>query len=127
MSVRYPERLADNDIVASVGSRGDSDVNAMAENFNGLYELELIDPKGPWKGFDGVEFAALGYIDWFNTAGSIARSPRRTPTSLQQSSKPSTAFKHSPPSRRLPNSPNSHGNRSNSPWNLASDLTATNS
>ena len=31
LSIRYSERLADNDIVASVGSRGDSYDNAMAE------------------------------------------------------------------------------------------------
>ncbi len=66
LSIRYSERLADNDIVASVGSRGDSYDNAMAESFNGLYKWELIYPKGPWKGLDDVEFATLGYIDWFN-------------------------------------------------------------
>ena len=40
--------------------------NAMAESFNALYKWELIYPKGPWKGLDDVEFATLGYIDWFN-------------------------------------------------------------
>ena len=48
LSVRYSERLADNEIVASVGSKGDSFDNAMAESFNGLYKWELIYPKGPW-------------------------------------------------------------------------------
>ena len=66
LSVRYSERLDENDIVASVGSRGDSCDNAMAESFNALYKWELIYPKGPWKGLDDVEFATLGYIDWFN-------------------------------------------------------------
>ncbi|MGP8160123.1 MAG: IS3 family transposase [Candidatus Dormibacteria bacterium] len=66
LSIRYSERLAENDIVASVGSRGDSFDNAMAESFNGLYKWELIYPQGPWKGLDDVEFATLGYIDWFN-------------------------------------------------------------
>ena len=45
LSVRYSERLADNEIVASVGSKGDSYDNAMAESFNGLYKWELIYPK----------------------------------------------------------------------------------
>ena len=45
---------------------GTTTTTRWAENFNGLYEWELIDPKGPWKGFDGVEFATLGHIDWFN-------------------------------------------------------------
>jgi putative transposase len=66
LSVRYSERLADNDIVASVGSKGDSFDNAMAESFNGLYKWELIYPKGPWQGLDDVEFATLTYVDWFN-------------------------------------------------------------
>jgi putative transposase len=66
LSIRYSERLADNDIVASVGTRGDSYDNAMAEAFNSLYKWELIYPQGPWRGLDDVEFATLGYIDWFN-------------------------------------------------------------
>jgi putative transposase len=66
LSVRYSERLADNAIVASVGSKGDSYDNALAESFNGLYKWELIYPKGPWRGLDDVEFATLTYIDWFN-------------------------------------------------------------
>jgi putative transposase len=68
LSIRYSERLAANDIVASVGSRGDSyDCNnAMAESFNSLYKWELIYPQGPWRGLDDVEYAILGYIDWFN-------------------------------------------------------------
>jgi putative transposase len=66
LSIRYSERLDENDIVASVGSRGDSYDNAMAEAFNSLYKWELIYPQGPWRGLDDVEFATLGYIDWFN-------------------------------------------------------------
>jgi putative transposase len=65
LSIRYSERLAANDIVASVGSRGDS-YDAMAESFNSLYKWELIYPRGPWRGLDDVEYATLGYIDWFN-------------------------------------------------------------
>jgi putative transposase len=66
LAVRYSERLAENDIVASVGSKGDSYDNAMAESFNSLFKWELIYPQGPWRGLDDVEFATLGYIDWFN-------------------------------------------------------------
>jgi len=66
LSVRYSERLADNAIVASVGSRGDSFDNAMAESFNGLYKWELVYRQGPWRGLDDVEFATLSYVEWFN-------------------------------------------------------------
>ena len=50
----------------SVGSRGDSYDNAMAESFNGLYKTELIFHEGPWKGIEDVEWATLAYVDWFN-------------------------------------------------------------
>ena len=66
LSGRYSQRLADNAIVASVGSKGDSFDNAMAESFNGLYKWELIYPKGPLRGLDDVEFATRTYLDGFN-------------------------------------------------------------
>jgi len=66
LSIRYSERLAANDIVASVGSRGDSYDNALAESFNGLYKWELIYREGPWRGLDDVEFETMSYVDWFN-------------------------------------------------------------
>jgi putative transposase len=66
LSIRYSQRLADNGVVASVGSKGDSYDNAMIESFNGLYKWELIYPHGPWQGLDDVEFATLEYVDWFN-------------------------------------------------------------
>jgi putative transposase len=66
LSIRYSERLAENDIVASVGSRGDSYDNALAESFNGLYKWELIHRQGPWRALDDVEFATMTYVDWFN-------------------------------------------------------------
>jgi len=66
LSIRYSERLAENDIVASVGSKGDSYDNALAESFNGLYKWELIHQRGPWRGHDDVEFGTMTYVDWFN-------------------------------------------------------------
>jgi putative transposase len=66
LSIRYSDRLAVNDIVASVGSKGDSYDNALAESFNGLYKWELIYGQGPWAGIDDVEFATMSYVDWFN-------------------------------------------------------------
>jgi len=66
LSVRYSERLAENQIIASVGSKGDSYDNALAESFNGLYKWELIYRQGPWRGIDDVEFATMTYVDWFN-------------------------------------------------------------
>jgi transposase InsO family protein len=66
LSIRYSERLAEAGAVASVGSRGDSYDNALAETINGLYKTEVIRRRGPWKNIDDVEFATLEWIDWFN-------------------------------------------------------------
>ncbi len=66
LAVRYTERLAEAGVLASVGSRGDSYDNALAESFHGLYKAELIRHEEPWQGLDDVEFATLGYVHWFN-------------------------------------------------------------
>jgi transposase InsO family protein len=66
LSIRYTERLAEAGVVNSVGSRGDSYDNALAESFNGLYKTELIHRQGPWRNVDHVEWATLTYVDWFN-------------------------------------------------------------
>lgn len=66
LAIRYTERLAEAGVVPSVGSRGDSYDNALAESFNGLYKAELIHHRGPWRGLDDVEYATLAYVDWFN-------------------------------------------------------------
>jgi putative transposase len=60
------ERLAEAGIETSVGSRGDSYDNALAESMIGLYKAEVIRHEGPWKGLDEVEYATLGWVDWFN-------------------------------------------------------------
>jgi putative transposase len=65
-AIRYSERLGEAGIAASVGSRGDSYDNALAESFQGLYKAELIRHRGPWRGLDDVEHATLDYVDWFN-------------------------------------------------------------
>ena len=66
LSVRYTERLAEAGIEASVGSRGDSYDNALAETINGLYKAEVICRRGPWKNREAVEYAILEWVDWFN-------------------------------------------------------------
>jgi putative transposase len=66
LSIRYTERLAEAGAVTSVGSRGDSYDNALAETIIGLYKTELIRRRGPWKGIDQVEYATLEWVDWFN-------------------------------------------------------------
>ncbi|PTR06155.1 integrase-like protein, partial [Nitrosospira sp. Nsp5] len=54
ISIRYTERLAQAGIEPSVGSRGDSYDNALAESINGLYKAELIHRRAPWNGYLGL-------------------------------------------------------------------------
>ena len=62
LSIRYTERLAEAGIEPSVGSRGDSYDNALAETIIGLYKTEVIHHEGPWRGLEGVEIATLEWV-----------------------------------------------------------------
>jgi putative transposase len=66
LSIRYTERLAAAGVESSVGSRGDSYDNAMAESIIGLFKSEVIHRRGPWRNLDQVEYAVLEWVDWFN-------------------------------------------------------------
>ena len=66
LSIRYSERLAEAGIEPSVGSKGDSYDNALAETINGLYKAELIHRGAPWKTREAVELATLEWVSWFN-------------------------------------------------------------
>jgi len=66
LSIRYTERLAEAGIEPSVGSKGDSYDNALAETIIGLFKTEVIHRRGPWRGFEDVEFATLNWVWWFN-------------------------------------------------------------
>jgi putative transposase len=66
VSILYSERLAEAGIEPSVGSKGDSYDNALAETINGLYKAEVIHRRGPWKTKQAVELATLEWVSWFN-------------------------------------------------------------
>lgn len=63
---RYSERLAEAAVEPSVGSKGDSYDNALAETINGLYKAELIHRRAPWKTKEAVELATLEWVSCFN-------------------------------------------------------------
>lgn len=66
LAIRYTERLAEEQAVASVGSKGDSFDNALAETVNGLYKTELIHRRGPWKTMEQLELATAAWVQWWN-------------------------------------------------------------
>ena len=75
LSMRYTERLADAGIEPSVGSRGDSYDNALAESVIGLFKTEVIRRRGPWRsaGGRGIRHARLGGLVQPSTAARTDR------------------------------------------------------
>ena len=62
VSIRYSERFAEAGVEPSVGSKGDSYDNALAETINGLYKSELIHRRAAWKTKEAVELATLEWV-----------------------------------------------------------------
>jgi transposase InsO family protein len=86
-AIRYTERLAEADAVASVGSKGDSYDNAMAEALNSLFKAECI--RNPvlrgsgWRDIHDVELAVATWTEWYNHAAFTARSATSHPPSTR--------------------------------------------
>ena len=66
LSLAYTDRLAELGIAPSVGSRGDSYDNALAEAVNAAYKSELIARGKPWRCVDDVELATAEWVAWYN-------------------------------------------------------------
>ncbi|WP_211768578.1 IS3 family transposase [Kutzneria sp. CA-103260] len=66
-SFRFAQRLADNGILPSMGSVGDSYDNALMENFFSTLKIELVY-RHSWRTREEAENAIFGYVDgWYNT------------------------------------------------------------
>jgi putative transposase len=66
LSLAYSDRLAELGIAPSVGSRGDSYDNALAEAVNAAYKTELINRGKPWHSIDDVELATAQWVTWYS-------------------------------------------------------------
>jgi putative transposase len=65
VAIRYTERLAAAAVTPSVGARGDSYDNALAESVNSLYKAELIRRRS-WPTSHEVELATAAWVGWWN-------------------------------------------------------------
>ena len=88
LSIRYTERLAEAGAVTSVGSRGDSYDNALAETIIGLYKTECVRIGSPFNphGFNAlgeVETATADWVHWFNNHRLLHRLGRRPPAEIE--------------------------------------------
>jgi putative transposase len=66
LTMNYTQRLAEADLVPSVGSVSDSYNNPLAETIKGLYKAEVIWRQRSWPTASAVEMATLRWVDWFN-------------------------------------------------------------
>mgnify|MGYP001654485016 FL=1 len=95
-AIRYGQTLAQCEAVASVGSKGDSYDNALAEALNSLYKAELIRNKGPWEGIDDVELATAQWVHWYNTVRPHCAIGMRTPAEHEAARVPDTDHQEQP-------------------------------
>jgi hypothetical protein len=97
VSIKYTERPVEASTEPSVGGLGDlgdSYDNTVAETINGLYEVEVIHRRGPWRWFEAVEFATLDG----STGSTIGASSSPSATSHRHTNKDTTPCWSSPES-----------------------------
>jgi putative transposase len=70
-AIRFAEHLALEGIAPSIGTVGDAYDNALMETVIGLFKTECIHTTvfhhGPYKTIADVEYAAMGWVNWYNT------------------------------------------------------------
>lgn len=98
-AIRYGQALADCDAVSSVGSKGDSYDNALAEALNSLYKAELVRNKGPWNSIDDLEIATAQWVHWYNTIRPHSAINMHTPEEHENAHTPP------PPEQTRPHTP----------------------
>jgi putative transposase len=65
-AIRYAQRLIDVGIARSVGRKGDSYDNALAESVNALYKKEVIGRSDSWNDVREVVHSTAEWIYWYN-------------------------------------------------------------
>jgi len=78
LAIRYGDRLVEAGAAPSVGSKGDSYDNALAESVNGLYKTECTVPRGPWRNAGDLEVATAEWVAFYNKKrlhSSLERMP----------------------------------------------------
>lgn len=83
-AIRYAERLADAGIAHSVGRKGDSYDNALAESVNALYKKEVIGRGGSWNDVTEVMMATAEWVSWYNNERLHSWCGHRPPLEFEQ-------------------------------------------
>jgi len=83
VSLTYTDRILELGGTPSVGSKGDSYDNALAESQFALFETELIKKRRPWRTVGQVEWATLEWMWWFNNQRLHSGLDYRTPAEVE--------------------------------------------
>jgi transposase InsO family protein len=79
----YTDRIVELGETPSVGSKGDSYDNALAESQFALFKTELIRKQRPWRSVEQVELATLEWVWWFNNQRLHSELDYRTPAEVE--------------------------------------------
>jgi putative transposase len=83
-SIRYGQRLADSGIARSVGAKGDSYDNALAESVNALYKKEVIGRRDSWADTSEVMLVTAEWVHWYNHERLHSWCEHRPPLEYEQ-------------------------------------------
>lgn len=83
-AIRYAQRLADAGIAQSVGRKGDSYDNALAESVNALYKKEAIDQHDPLGDICDVIRVTAEWVYWYNNERLHSWCDYRPPLEYEQ-------------------------------------------
>jgi putative transposase len=83
LSIVYSARLDQAGAAPSVGSKGDSYDNALAESVNGLYKTECTVPRGPWRDAGELELATAEWVEFYNKRRLHSSLDRMTPVEFE--------------------------------------------
>jgi putative transposase len=87
-SIRFTEHLDLEGIRPSIGSVGDAYDNALMECIIGLFKTECIRTTvfhaGPYRTLADVEYAAAGWVDWYNNRRLHSTLGYLTPAEYEQ-------------------------------------------
>jgi putative transposase len=83
LSIVYSTRLEEAGVAPSVGSKGDSFDNALAESMNASYKAECIDRLGPWRDHHAVEIATAEWVEFHNKQCLMGALDRGTPAEYE--------------------------------------------
>ena len=83
VSLAYTDRIVELGGTPSVGSKGDSYDNALAESQFALFKTELIKKQRPWRSLEQVELATLEWVWWFNNQRLHSELDYRTPAEVE--------------------------------------------